>query len=271
MDNLSEIVNQLRFDVNVFFSGNMCGTHSIGEPGTGHLHMLQSGSLSIITDDGHKIHLDRPSVVFLPGDASHRVVANESKGAQLVCAAVKFGPGQEAFLQSLPRFIYFDGNAHENITRATDWFFDEAFGDKPGRITMLNKLSDIILLQILRHVTEQGLTVHGVLAALVHPQLSRVIKAVQSEPEHPWNLEQLATVAAMSRSKFANIFRKTVGQTPNNYITSLRLAKAKELLSNNKSVAVVANEVGYEHSSALTRVFRKRFGLTPKAWLKERA
>ena len=72
----------------------------------------------------------------------------------------------------------------------------------------------------------------------------------------------------MSRSKFATLFRETVGTTPNDYITDVRIALAKEMLKDNVPVSIVANKVGYEHASALARIFRKRLGLSPKEWLK---
>lgn len=74
----------------------------------------------------------------------------------------------------------------------------------------------------------------------------------------------------MSRSKFAATFREVVGTTPNEYLTEIRINQAQELLLSQKPVNLVANEVGYEHGSALARIFRKKLGLSPKAWLKLR-
>jgi len=50
-------------------------------------------------------------------------------------------------------------------------------------------------------------------------------------------------------------------------LTDLRIAIAQGLLKKDKPVSLVANEVGYEHGSALARVFRKKTGLSPKEWL----
>jgi len=40
-------------------------------------------------------------------------------------------------------------------------------------------------------------------------------------------------------------------------------------LKQDKSVALVANAVGYENGSALARVFRNKLGVSPKAWLEQ--
>lgn len=270
MDQLSEAAGLIDFNTEVFFSGQLCGLQSIGDNSCGHLHVLKSGTLNIVTEDGHKIFLDRPSVIFIPSKSNHRLSVGDSENAELVCAKIHFGQGQEKFVNSLPRFIYFDGASHQHLQRAANWLFEEAFQETPGKQMMLDKLSDIIFIQILRHITEKGLVVHGILSALVHPQLSKLIAAIQKAPSDNWNLDTMAATASMSRSKFATLFKDTVGKTPNEYLTEIRLVKAQELLINNKPVSMVAHEVGYEHASALSRVFRKRYGISPKEWLKEK-
>ena len=46
---------------------------------------------------------------------------------------------------------------------------------------------------------------HGLLAGLSHPQVAKVILAIQDEPERQWGLEEMAELALMSRSKFAEL------------------------------------------------------------------
>jgi len=92
---------------------------------------------------------------------------------------------------------------------------------------------------------------------------------LQEAPERDWNLAAMASSAAMSRSKFAALFRDTVGQTANEFLTDLRISLAQELLQQDQAVSLVANRVGYEHGSALARVFRKKTGLSPMQWLEK--
>jgi AraC-like DNA-binding protein len=73
----------------------------------------------------------------------------------------------------------------------------------------------------------------------------------------------------MSRSKFADVFTRTVGQSPGDYLIDWRIIVAKGLLKENKPVAIVANAVGYENGSALARVFRKKLGISPKQWVEQ--
>ena len=105
------------------------------------------------------------------------------------------------------------------------------------------------------------------LAGMAHPQLSKLITAIHDKPEEPWTVDSMAEKALMSRAKFAALFRGTVGQAPSDYLTDLRIALAQGLLKKDLPVSLVANEVGYEHGSALARVFRKKMGVSPKEWL----
>lgn len=268
MDSLSELLNHTSINAEVFFSGNLCGVQAFGGAEGGHLHILQSGLITVITDEGHKVVLDKPSVIFIPSASQHRVISSESLNAKLVCAAIKFDTVSEnRFIGALPKFIYFTIEQDESAGVTAQWLFAEAFANNSGRQIMLDRLVDIFLLQILRHVMAQGLLANGMIAALSHPQLAAVIKAINEQPEKSWSLEVLAQTAAMSRSKFAAFFRETVGQTPNDYITDVRIAKAQNLLKLDRPVNLVANEVGYEHGSALARVFKKKLGLSPKEWL----
>ena len=107
----------------------------------------------------------------------------------------------------------------------------------------------------------------GMLAGLSHPALGETLALLQEMPEEQWTVESMADRAAMSRSKFAEVFRDTVGQTPNDFLTDLRVSIAQQLLKQDHPVSLIANKVGYEHGSALARVFRKKTGLSPKEWL----
>jgi len=270
MDELSRVINYVTLSAEVFYSGGLCGIQSIGGSENGHLHILESGKLTIITSDGHKVCLDTPSVIFIPGGAEHRIISSESDNAKLICASVKFNTTNcSSLIQSLPQFIYREITSNDPIGITAQWLFDEAFKEMNGRQAMIDKLTDIFLLQILRDVVDQGVVLQGVLSAMTHPRLSNVIDAIHAQPEKQWTVESLAVIAALSRSKFAALFKETVGQSPNHYITELRVSIAQNLLQKGKPISIIANEVGYEHGSALARVFRKSLGVSPTEWVND--
>jgi transcriptional regulator GlxA family with amidase domain len=76
-------------------------------------------------------------------------------------------------------------------------------------------------------------------------------------------VEELATAAGLSVSRFPRLFRNESGVPPVRYVKHLRLQTAKELLEDSRlSVKEVAGLVGLD-ASRLVKEFRETFGLTP--------
>ena len=65
---------------------------------------------------------------------------------------------------------------------------------------------------------------------------------------------------------FKRRFTQATGLTPLEYVHTLRLEEAKQLLETTDfAIDVVANEVGYEDGSFFRRLFRRKVGLSPHA------
>jgi AraC-like DNA-binding protein len=73
----------------------------------------------------------------------------------------------------------------------------------------------------------------------------------------------LALTVGRSRARFAIDFRHFVGVTPFDYLTDRRIGLAQTLLRKGKPLKIVAPSVGYASSTALTRVFSQRVGVSP--------
>jgi transcriptional regulator GlxA family with amidase domain len=204
----------------------------------------------------------------MPGPTKHQIIASESIQAELVCVDIDFHlGGSAALINALPKFICLDIETNNSLGTTAKWLFEEAFTSQAGQQIVVNKLGDIFLVQILRYILKNGLVAQGMLAGMAHPQLSKLMLAIHEQPEEAWSVDSMADKALMSRAKFAALFKDTIGQTPNDYLTDLRIAIAQGLLKKELPVSLIANEVGYEHGSALARVFKKKTGLSPKEWL----
>ncbi|MGQ8365120.1 cupin domain-containing protein [Glaciecola sp. 1036] len=270
MENITDIIRRISLKADVFFSGKLCGIQSFSSDQKGHLHLLKSGCLTILMQDGNKQVINVPSVIFIPGAIEHRILAEQSEGAEMVCATVSMeSANQKLLLEALPPLLILPLDLEPYIAQTAQWLFDEAFSRSVTRAVMVDKLSEIFLFQILRYVLENELVKGGILAALTHPMMAKVISAMHNRPEENWTVDSLAEIAAMSRSRFAATFKSVVGVTPNDYLTDIRIAIAQEMLEAHKPVNLVANMVGYEHGSALARLFRKKLGISPKQWLKK--
>ena len=78
------------------------------------------------------------------------------------------------------------------------------------------------------------------------------------------DLEQVSRQALISRFHFHRLFRQVYKKTPHQYITQKRLDKAKDLLSENKPVTEVCNEVGFESIGSFSVLFKKEIGFVPQ-------
>jgi len=258
------------FDIRseVIFNGSFCGSKPlIVEPQQeiGYLHLLCSGSLTIVSNEGHRMCIDEPALVILPRGISHSVNSAHDSHTKILCTAFRFQNIEPQLVDSLPRIVVLKAHSKE-LKGFASLLFNEIDLLGLGQQSVVNKICDVLLIKVIRLLIGNGHLFQGMLAGLSHPKLSLTIAQLQSSPESNWTLEEMASQAGMSRSTFAQVFLNTVGQTPNDFLTDLRVSLAKELLEQDKSVSLVANSVGYEHGSALARVFRKKTGLSPKQW-----
>ncbi len=88
------------------------------------------------------------------------------------------------------------------------------------------------------------------------------------------SLEEISQQAFLSRFHFHRLFRQVYRHTPHQYLTRKRIDKAKDLLSENKPVTDVCNEVGFESIGSFSTLFKKEIGFAPTyyrnmAWLKK--
>lgn len=86
---------------------------------------------------------------------------------------------------------------------------------------------------------------------------------LRADLARPLRVAELSEKIGVSAAQLQRDFRRVFGMTPRQFLMSLKLAEARRLLLGNKSVAVVAQEVGFADQSAFTRRFRTAFGLSP--------
>lgn len=77
-------------------------------------------------------------------------------------------------------------------------------------------------------------------------------------------LQDVAAAVGMSNSRFSTVFAQESGKTFTEYLTSLRLDKARELLqTTDMRSSQIAFEVGYNDSHYFSYLFKKNLGITP--------
>jgi AraC-like DNA-binding protein len=231
-DNISRLLEHVGLRANTFYAGPLCGLHDFAAAeGVGHLHVIRGGELTAVLAGQRRIVVREPTLLFYPGPIDHRLDIAEHATADVLCASVRYDAGLDnAITQSFPVVTVVPFSAQPRLGATLALLFDEAAEDKPGRQVMLDRLCDVLLVQVVRHAMARGLVAQGVLAGLAHPRLGRVLVEVLEAPAKPWTLESMAIQANLSRNAFARQFRKVVGSTPVDFLTRRRLAVAQRLL-----------------------------------------
>jgi AraC-like DNA-binding protein len=263
MDPFAALFAHVTPTARTFFTGNLCQTLQF--TGVGHLHLFKAGALTVTQDGQADLELVEPTLLFLPRGRTHSFAVDPERGADLVCATVELGGAEgNPIGQGLPQCVVLPLAAHPALGPVCDLLVGEAFSEGGGRQAALDRLFDYLLILIVRHVVESGAISTGVLAGLADPRLAKALTAMHEAPKKPWKLEDLADVAGMSRTRFADHFRTLVGLTPIEYLTVWRMTIARQLLGKGKPVKSVAAQVGYDSAAAFSRVFSRVTGQPPR-------
>jgi AraC-like DNA-binding protein len=98
-------------------------------------------------------------------------------------------------------------------------------------------------------------------------RLKRVLQYVDDHLAAKITLQDLATVAGLSRMHFAAQFRTAVGMRPHEYLLKRRIEAAEQLLKQAEvSLVDVALTVGFQTQAHFTTVFKRFAGDTPHQW-----
>ncbi|MEP2782733.1 MAG: AraC family transcriptional regulator [Pseudoruegeria sp.] len=88
---------------------------------------------------------------------------------------------------------------------------------------------------------------------------------VESHMESNIKLSDLAALAGLSEFHFHRMFKTSCGMSPHNWITQLRIKRAKEILTK-QPLAQVSVACGFSSQSHFTRRFKEQTGVTPGAY-----
>jgi AraC family transcriptional activator FtrA len=98
-------------------------------------------------------------------------------------------------------------------------------------------------------------------------RLAPLLDAVRARPEQRWTIAALARQAAMSERTFVRHFQKITGSSPGEWLVSLRVELARDLLERDSApVDAIATAAGFGGVATLRHHFRLRLGLSPTAY-----
>lgn len=261
-------------------------------------HVVASGSCLIVLDSGETARLGTGDVALVPHGQGHVLTDATSSpvtplselmeqatpgqvgsfrlggpGAEtvLVCGGYLFDGrgGPHPLLELLPALLHLESTVLDERSRSLIGVLAaEAAQPAPGSTAVLNRLSDALLIHVVRTWAEQDEQSQlGWLGGLRDPAIGAALRLMHSCPEESLTVTQLAARASLSPATFKRRFAELVGSSPGAYLTRVRMDQAARLLRDTEDpVARVGRAVGYVSEPAFNRAFARHHGVPPGRW-----
>ena len=302
MDALTDILNTLRLGSSLYFRTELSSPWGVEVPpkaSVARFHIVIRGQCWLRVDgESEGTFMSNGDLVIIPHGAAHVLADEPSRpikplsdlldevgyvgagplvyggggaGCCLVCGELTFDAlGSHPLLENLPTKLLVSGDNSYNtvwLDSAVGFIAHEAASLKPGANAIIDRLSEIILIQVIRATlksAEQSNQRIPFLSAFTDPRITQVLAEIHANPAYDWTVENLGKVANMSRSSFANRFAELTQMTPLQYVIFVRLQNARRLLIEaGTSLARIAESVGYQSEAAFSQSFKKQFGIRP--------
>ncbi len=256
------------------------------EPETARLHWVLSGSGWLRVGNGPAVALHTGDAVLLPYDTAHSIADSleglrqppgkpqlSKRGVltikdcggnslQLLCGSYRYTRHAALWL-GMPEYLLLPLPEMRQVAVA---MLDEADGARYGSGTVVNALSQVMLVAVLRRYRQQS-SDPSFLSQLADPRLNAVLQAVLVSPQEDWPVDRMAEVAKLSRAQLMRLFKAVVGVSPHRFVLSIRLQQAAvQLADSADTVLRIALDNGFVSESHFNRAFKQYFGQTPKQY-----
>ncbi len=186
----------------------------------------------------------------------------------LLCGTISYDSSvNHPFLKDLPCFIH-TGSAKDSelqwLNSLVKVLENESKVSSPGSKLMVDRMTEMLFIQLLRAHMRQHPNGEGYMAALADPKIGAALNLIHSENDEKWTVESLSKAAALGRTSFTEKFSRLVGVSPKTYLTQFRMLRAKDKLQySDESMLEIAESAGYSSEAAFSKAAKKHFNMTP--------
>lgn len=93
------------------------------------------------------------------------------------------------------------------------------------------------------------------------------IRFMKANVRRKLSLAELASVAALSKARYHQLFRERIGQAPMSYFSQLKMGQAGDaLLESGETIEAIALRFGFPNAFYFSRVFKKTMGMAPSEY-----
>jgi AraC-like DNA-binding protein len=294
-DVLSQVLTLIRLRGELVYSAQLRAPWGIAFlKGPAHFYFVQAGTMWVQTPGAEPIAVKQGDMLLLPHGTGHLICddpnsswadignlvqnhfdrdksvldyGGEGEATRLVGGLFHFEGGSlTALLTALPLIVHLPsagGKPPDWLHALTHFLVKESLEVEPGSSLMISRLIDVLVIRTLRSWSANQENPSSWVGALGDERIGRALNAIHAAPYDSWTVEGLASLAAMSRSVFAERFMAKVGEPPLQYAKRLKLTLAADMLAGGMRVTQAAARIGYASDAAFSRAFKSQFGYAP--------
>lgn len=303
VDPLGETLYMLRLNGSLYCHSELTAPWGIDMPpldGKMMFHIVLQGSCVLEIEGQDTVHLKEGDFALLPKGEGHALLCAPGQPAidlfdipikqiseryehmvysgrddqsgeltLLMCGVISFDAAvAQQLVNQLPRVISVhraDASSDSRILSAASMMASEAQMLRPGGETVMAHLSDIIIIQSIRHWIEHAPEAsEGWLGALKDPKIGKALTMMHNQPAESWTVDSLAREVGMSRASLAAKFSSRVGVSVKQYLTNWRMSLARSKLANEPTtLGDLAEELGYQSEASFSRAYKRVMGVSP--------
>ena len=199
-----------------------------------------------------------------------RTWGNAAEGSHraVICAYQDRSEVSSRLLDALPGLFVL--RAQDLKTPLVGLLAEEAGRDGPGQEPYLDRLLDLLLMDVVRTWFDRDERAPNWWRAEHDPIAGPALRLLYNNPEHGWTVANLAAAVGCSRALLARRFNEAVGEPPISFLTNWRLALAADMLRSGPiTIAAIARQIGYGTPFALSSAFKRAYGMSPNSYREE--
>jgi|GEM_PF-2226161 len=166
-DRLAALMTHFPMSAQVFNTGPLCGINTLQSDGVhGQLHLVRSGTLEV-RYGRESLQVERPSLLLFPRPLTHRFIIAPGQNADMVCANLSFEGGtSNPIASALADVVCLPLDQVWGAEPILSLLFEEAFEQRCGRVALVERLLEVVMIQVLRQLMESDELNGGLLSGL---------------------------------------------------------------------------------------------------------
>lgn len=232
---------------------------------------FKNGNTKLLSSE-HNTEIKGKEAVLLKCGSNFLEILQNNTNEELETIVIHLFPEllREIYKNEIPTSIVKRTNSEQSLKISSNdlitKFIDslEFYFDNPSLVNndlLELKVKELLLLLIQTSYID---SVQELITDLYSTKTIKLNEVVALHTFSNLSVNELAKLCNMSLSSFKRTFRTFFNDSPNNYINTKKIEKAKELLKVSElNISDIAYETGFNDPQYFTRLFKKRIGLSP--------